>query len=186
MAAVDTHLPNIGINDEWETQNADLQDAMRKYKINPAIDVFASKQNHKFNTYFTKENSAFDYKLLSDCFANPMYSEIEKCMKFLYYQHLSHNVNMLILTYAKTDTAWWHSYVEDRAETHFVKSRMKFMIDGIIPRYCYKSCKKVFYENIDFCPDCSMFEPVRLKQNTAPYPNVWIIYRKKRILTNSD
>ena len=89
MAHAVQHLADININDEWETQRIDLQDAIKKYKINPSIDVFASKTNHKFDTYFTKENSAFNYKLLSDSFANPMYSEIEECMKFLYYQHLN-------------------------------------------------------------------------------------------------
>jgi len=171
------HLQDININDEWETKFSDLHDAILRYKVNPVIDVFASKENHKCIKYFTKENSAFSQQLLLNSFANPMYSKIGECMKFLYYQHLSHNIDVMVLTYNKTDTKWWHSYVEDRAEVHFIKGRLQFEINGIVPRYCYKKCKKIFVQNIDFCPVCNN----RLKKNTAPYPNCWIIYRKEKL-----
>ena len=158
------HLADIEVNDEWETQKSDLQDAILKYKVNPVVDVFASKDNHKCTEFYSKENSAFNHQLKKDAFANPMYSQIDECMKFLYYQHLSYNIDVMILTYNKTDTKWWHSYVEDRAEVHFIKGRLQFEIDGIIPRYCYKSCKKVFYENIDYCPDCSLFKTCKTEK----------------------
>lgn len=175
------HLQSINIDDEWETRTSDLRDAILKYKINPVIDVFATSENHKCFEYFSKENSAFNHKLTKPCFANPMYSQIDECMKFLYYQHLSYNIDVMVLTYNKTDTKWWHSYVEDRAEIHFIKGRLKFEINGIIPRWC-KECKKRFIEEIDFCPNCSLFKPVRVSKNSAPYPSCWIIYRKKKIL----
>jgi len=177
LATVADHLTNININDEWETKLSDLQDAIKKYKINPVIDVFASKDNHKCITYYSKEDSAFNHKIDKPFFANPEYSNIDESMKFIYYQHLNYNVDGLILTYNKTDTKWWHSYVEDRAEIHFIKGRLQFEINGIVPRYCYKKCMKTFVQNIDFCPICNN----RLKKNTAPYPSCWIIYRKKKL-----
>lgn len=171
------HLQDININDEWETRASDLRNAILKYKVNPVIDIFATRENKKCFQYYSKENSAFNHELRETCFANPMYSKIDECMKFLYYQHLSFNTEMLILTYSKTDTKWWHSYVEDRAEIHFIKGRLKFELDGIIPRYCSKVCKEVFIEEIDFCPKCNS----RLTKNSAPYPSCWIIYRKKKL-----
>lgn len=177
------HLKSINIDDHWETRFTDLQDAIKKYKVNPIIDVFASSENHKCIKYFSEENSAFENKVDEDAFANPPYSIIDQVMKFLYYQHLNYNKNIMILTYNKTDTKWWHSYVEDRAEVHFVKGRMKFEINGIIPRWC-KHCKTRFIENIDYCSNCSLFEPIRLSKNSAPYPSCWIIYRKKNYDSN--
>jgi len=60
----------------------------------------------------------------------------------------------MILAYAKTDTRWWHSFVENRAETHFVKGRIKFL-------------------------DAKGYQT----KLPAPYPSVWIIYRRKKLLT---
>lgn len=173
------HLSNISINDEWETQTSDILNAIKKYQISPIIDVFATDENFKFSRYFTKQNSAFDHELKQNSFANPMYSMIDKCIKFLYHQHLKNNIEISILTYNKTDTKWWHKYVEDKAEIHFIKGRLRFSIDGIIPRWC-KNCKTHFTSNVDFCVICSLFKPVRLVKNTAPYPSCWIIYRKKK------
>ena len=58
------------------------------------------------------------------------------------FQHLFNN---------KTDTLWWHSYVEGIAEVHFQKGRIKFLD-----------------ENGD------------LTKQSAPYPSVWIIYRGQK------
>ena len=181
------HLHDVGTNDDWETRKSDLDDAMRRYKVSPEIDVFASDENKKFDTYFTKNDSAFDHKITKDAFANPPYSIIGEAMKFLYYNHLSFNNTIMVLAYSKTDTKWWHSYVEERAEVHFIKGRLKFELDGIIPRYC-SECKKQFVAEIDYCPNLIENEDgnyVRcqslLKKNSSPYPSCWIIYRRKKI-----
>jgi len=69
-------------------------------------------------------------------------------MKKAYESHIKHNVTGLILVYAKTDTRWWHEFVENKAEVHFIKGRVKFYLDG------------------------------QISKNSAPYPSCWIIYRK--------
>lgn len=179
MATVTDHLPNININDEWETPQLILDDVCKKYKVNPILDVCCTAQNKKCKIGITKlsdTNNGLTIPWNMDFFMNPPYSEIDLWMKKAYYDHLNYNVNGIILTYNKTDTKWWHSYVEDRAEIHFIKGRLKFEINGIVPRWC-KECKQTFIENIDFCPICNN----RLKKNTAPYPNCWIIYRKKKL-----
>ena len=73
-------------------------------------------------------------------------------MKKAYYQHLKHGIDGLILVFAKTDTKWWHSFVEDKAEIHFIRGRIKFFKDG--------------YET----------------KNSAPYPSCFLIYRLERTL----
>lgn len=67
-----------------------------------------------------------------------------------YIQHLKHNVDGMILTFAKTDTKWWHEFVEDKAEVHFIKGRLRFNSGGIRSAY------------------------------PAPYGSCFIIYRKKK------
>ena len=57
----------------------------------------------------------------------------------------------MLLIYAKTDTKWWHRFIEDRAEVHFIKGRIEFI------------------------------KPNSLKRNAAPYPSCWVIYRKNTI-----
>ncbi|QMU53536.1 MAG: hypothetical protein GKS07_11010 [Nitrosopumilus sp.] len=173
------HLENIDVNDIWETQLCDLMKACFHYHVDPKIDVFASFDNAKLDHFINKEMDAFKHELLKDAFANPPYSIIKKCMKFLYEQHVKHNIEIIILAYSKTDTKWWHDFVEGKAEVHFIKGRLKFQLEGIIPRIC-KECKQHFIEEINYCPNCSLFEPVRLSQNCAPYPSCWIIYRKRK------
>ena len=84
---------------------------------------------------------------------NPPYSEIGKFMRFAREQHEKHNVDVLILAYAKVDTKWWHDYVEGRSEIHNIKGRIRF------------NCKHGYP-----------------KDNVAPYPSCWIIWRKTWIL----
>ncbi len=66
-----------------------------------------------------------------------------------YSEHLSNNVNGMILTFAKTDTKWWHKYVEGKAEVHFIEGRIRFLDNGEISGY------------------------------PAPYGSCWILYRAK-------
>ena len=71
-------------------------------------------------------------------------------MKKAWEEHEKYGIEIMILCYAKTDTKWWHKYVEGRAEYHFQKGRIKFLD-----------------------------EQGNLTKNSSPYPSVWIIIRGK-------
>ena len=143
-----THLHNIKVNDNYGTPIFLFVEKTIEYNVNPVFDYFASKQNHVTKKYWTKKNNAFEKNWKYDGFINPPYSIIADVMKKAYEEHLKNNITLMILTYNKTDTAWWHEYVEDKAEVHFHKGRIKFLDkDGHITK------------------------------NSAPYPSVWIIYR---------
>ena len=143
-------LNQIKIKDEYGTPNLILKQAMMDFDILPFLDVCATFDNTKFRHYFTKKENALTKNWAMDFFMNPPYSEIAKWMKKAYESHIKYNVSALILTYAKTDTKWWHSFVESKAETYFIKRRVRFLDENGIQT------------NID-----------------APYPSVWIIYRRK-------
>lgn len=143
------HLSIISVRDEYGTPKTLFLLACFDYTINPKLDVCATNINKKCERYFTKEIDALKQDWDQDFFMNPPYSQVSEFMRYAYKQHKKHNVNALILTYAKTDTKFWHNYVEGIAEVHFIKGRIKFLDE---------------FGN--------------LTKNTAPYPSVWIIFRK--------
>lgn len=173
MSKAVTHQINLTINDEWETPKEILQDAMRKYQIAPMLDVCATDSNSKFSKYYTMNNDALNREWDDDFFMNPPYSKITQWMKKAYEQHRKHNVNALILVFAKTSVKWWHEYVEGKAETHFQKGRIRFLFNGVEPRYC-KHCKKRFAEEITHCKICNR----KIGKSSPTYDSVWIIFRK--------
>ena len=145
------HLANVTLDNEWETDPGMLNDACAKFGIFPELDVACKTGNKKCNKGFhldaLEDAMIRDWDL--DFFMNPPYSQVEQWIAKAYYEHRKHNVNALSLVYSKTDTKWWHKYVEGKAEVHFIEGRIKFLKNGV------KS------------------------KNSAPYPSCWIIYRKK-------
>lgn len=143
-----TILQIIKKHDEYGTPKELFYQACLKYKINPLVDVCASKYNHVLPNYITKEQNSLGFEWNFDFFLNPPYSEVKTFVGHAYKSFLKYNVNALILTYAKTDTKFWHQFVEGKAETHFIEGRIKFLNEFGLPT-----------------------------KNSAPYPSCWIIYR---------
>ena len=144
------HLAIINVNDEYGTPPFLFLEACKKFNCTPTVDYFASHTNHVCDKYYTKEDKVFEMDWTSNGFLNPPYSIIKKVMKKAYEEHLKNNIELLILTYNKTDTKWWHSYVEGKAEVHFHNVRISFN-----DRFGKRT------------------------QNKAPYGSAWIIYRAK-------
>ena len=144
------HLQSINENDEWGTPENILRKAEFEFRLNLFLDVCSTNDNKKFNKFFTKKDDGLSFNWDYNFFMNPPYSQITQWMDKAYTEHKKNNVDALILVYAKTDTKWWHKYVEGIAEVHFIKGRLKFTKpDGTISK------------------------------NSAPYPSCWIIYRRK-------
>ena len=95
-------------------------------------------------------------------------------MQKAYEQHKKYNVNALILVFAKTGVKWWHKYVEDKAEVHFLEGRIRFLLNGIEPRYCTK-CKIRFAKEISHCEKCYR----KIGKSSPTYASAWVIFRKK-------
>jgi len=174
MTKAQTHQVIVNENDMWETPPGILEEAMIKYDVTPVMDVCATPQNTKFPKYFTPEQNGLTQEWKEDFFMNPPYSEINQWMKKAYEQHRKHNVNALILVFAKTSVKWWHKYVEGKGEVHFQKGRIRFLLDGIEPRYCTR-CKIRFTENISYCKTCHS----KIRKSSPTYDSAWIIFRKE-------
>lgn len=124
------HLTSIGVNDEWTTPPFLLRWAMLKFDVHPFLDVCATAENAQFQDFFTKEQDGLAQDWKCDFFMNPPYSEISKWIEKASNEVQKHKVTGLILTFAKTDTRWWHDYIEDKHEVHFIKGRIKFLLNG--------------------------------------------------------
>jgi len=150
------HLSIIKENDTWETPKQLLLDFCFHNKIYPTLDVCTTKRINKrlqFPRFFTKQSSALKKEWKEDFFMNCPYKTKGAWIAYAYEQANKHRVDGVCLTFAKTDTKWWHLFVENNpmAEVHFVKSRIKFHING------------------------------KPSKNSAPYPSVWIIFRGKQL-----
>lgn len=150
MSKAVQHLQNISIADKYGTPLTLYYEATTRYGIRPILDVCADRINHVTDSYFTEHDNALTKQWNVDFYMNPPYSKIRDFIKYAYEQHKKHNVNGLLLTYAKTDTKWWHDYVESKAEIYFIKGRIKFFDEHGI-----------------------------LTKNSAPYPSCWLVYRRK-------
>ena len=168
------HLSRISENDLWETPRQMLRDACEKYNVHPVLDVAASLDNRKYRQHFSTRIDALTVQWRHDFFMNPPYSRVAEFMRKAYRSHVDYNVTGLILVFAKTDTHWWHDYVEDKAEVHFIEGRVQFLLNGVLPRYCSK-CKTTSQTESRICGEGHPMRP-----NSAPYPSVWIIYRSKK------
>jgi phage N-6-adenine-methyltransferase len=168
------HLDIININDEYGTPKKILEQAMIDFKINPTLDVCSSEAFKQFSPksikkWYTAEDNALSpvHQWDQDFFMNPPYSKIQKFMEKAYASTQNYNVDALILTYAKTDTKWWHELVEDIAEVHFIRGRINFNDMHGKPRMIYSEKLKKYIKG------------------ASPYPSVWIIYRSlKRFRKN--
>lgn len=61
-------------------------------------------------------------------FVNPPYSQVKKWLQKAHEELDNGNAKVIVfLTFANTDTAWFHDFVLDRAEIRFIRGRLKFL-----------------------------------------------------------
>lgn len=112
--------------DNWATPPEVFKDLDNEFKF--TLDPCASKENHKCDKYFTKEENG----LLQDwggqrVYCNPPYGRtvgdwVEKAAK----ESRKENTTVVMLLPARTDTKWFHKYIYGRATIRFIRGRIKF------------------------------------------------------------
>jgi phage N-6-adenine-methyltransferase len=154
------HVQGIGVNDDFETPPDILTKICRELDFIPKLDVCATEKNTKCSYFITPEEDMFKQEFDSDFFMNPPYSKINEFMEYAYDQHIKHNLNALILTFAKTDTVWFEKYVSKPPEATvlFIRGRLNFWYNG--KPYQFKNKKTG-----------------KMQDGYAPYPSAWIIWR---------
>lgn len=111
---------------EWGTPQ-DLFDKLNA-EFTFTLDPCASKDNHKCDRYFTKDQDGLIRKWQGETvFMNPPYGrQIGLWMSKAYDEALIAGVTVVCLIPARTDTKYWHNYVMKAHEIRFIKGRLCF------------------------------------------------------------
>lgn len=112
--------------DEWATPQGFFDELNEEFRF--TLDPAASEENHKCETFFTKEQNGLNRSWGSyTVFCNPPYGrEIGKWVQKAWEEHTAHGNTVVMLLPARTDTQWFHKYIYGKAEIRFVRGRLKF------------------------------------------------------------
>lgn len=90
------------------------------------LDVCADETNHKCEHYYTKEVDGLIRPWVGTVWCNPPYGRgIGAWVKKAFYTSACGTTVVMLLP-ARTDTQWFHKYINGHAEIRFVKGRLKF------------------------------------------------------------
>lgn len=110
--------------DLWATPQ-DFFDALDK-EFRFETDVCALPENAKCAHYFTPVQDGLAQEWTGVCWCNPPYGrKIGDWVKKAAESAKAGAVVVMLLP-ARTDTRWFHDYIYGKAETRFVKGRLKF------------------------------------------------------------
>lgn len=108
----------------WETPKDFFDELDREFGF--TLDVCALPENAKCRRYFTPEVDGLKQEWRGVCWMNPPYGrEIGKWVAKAF-ESARQGAVVVCLLPARTDTAWWHSYVMQAYEIRFVRGRLRF------------------------------------------------------------
>jgi len=111
--------------DEWPTPQAFFDELNRRHRF--TLDPCATPANAKCSTFFTKEQDGLAQDWGTHrVFCNPPFSRqigawARKCFEASQAAAL-----VVLLAPCRTDTEWWHDWVEGKADVEFVRGRLRF------------------------------------------------------------
>lgn len=111
--------------DQWSTPQ-DLFDRLdRIYRFE--TDVCALPENAKCERYFTPQMDGLRQEWTGVCWMNPPYGrKISLWVRKAYESARDNMATVVCLLPARTDTAWFHDYVQPHAYIEFIRGRLKF------------------------------------------------------------
>lgn len=112
-------------SDEWETPRDLFEQLDKEFGFN--LDPCATEDNHKCPTFFTQNDNGLSknwggYRV----FCNPPYSKVAEWVQKAYRESFAPGTIVVLLLPARTDTRYFHEYIQHRAEVRFLKGRLKF------------------------------------------------------------
>ncbi len=111
---------------DWATPPAFFAGLDKEFGF--TLDVAASPHNAKCARYFTREDDGIHQDWSGEvCWCNPPYGrEIPKWVRKAA-EEARRGVTTVMLIPARTDTSWWHDYIDGKAEVRFVRGRITFV-----------------------------------------------------------
>lgn len=119
-----TSVHFLSNTNEWETPK-DLFDKLdREFKF--TLDPCATSENTKCKKFYTIEDDGLSRSWAGEVvFMNPPYGrQIGKWVEKAYME--SRGAIIVCLIPARTDTAYWHNFIFDKAEIRFLRGRLYF------------------------------------------------------------
>ena len=130
----------LSMRDDWETPQF-LFDGLNA-EFGFEIDVCATKETSKCSRFFTREEDALSQPWTGVCWVNPPYGRgMENWLEKAFNSSLEGALVVCLLP-ARTDTRWWHRFVNRASEVRFLKGRLKF--DNAKNSAPFPSCVVVF------------------------------------------
>lgn len=111
---------------DWATP----PDLFAKYdaEFHFTLDAAASAANAKCLLYFDREKDGLVHSWGSHVvWCNPPYGASLAVWVAKAAHAAQHGATVCLLIPARTDTRWWHQYIEGRAEVRFIKGRIRFV-----------------------------------------------------------
>jgi phage N-6-adenine-methyltransferase len=110
--------------DQWSTPQ-DLYDLLDS-EFDFDIDVCATPENAKCETYFTEQDDGLAQLWTGTCWMNPPYgNEIAAWMEKAHTESRTPGTEVVCLVPARVDTAWWWNHAR-WGEVRFLRGRLKF------------------------------------------------------------
>ena len=112
-------------SDMWGTPPEFFNKLNKTYKF--TLDPCASAENHKCDKYYTLEDDGLSKSWENEVvFVNPPYSKIKDWVKKSHDEWVLGS-EIILLIPARTDTRYFHDYINDNAQVRFIKGRLKFI-----------------------------------------------------------
>lgn len=97
------------------------------------LDAAASPDNALCARYFTPEDDGLKQSWAGHTvWCNPPYNEVGKWAEKAA-REAERGITSVLLTFARTDTKWFHAHVLGKAEIRYVKGRLRFGGGGTAP-----------------------------------------------------
>lgn len=111
--------------DQWATPQGFFDELNEEFHF--GLDVCADETNHKCERYYDKAADGLSQEWDRTTWCNPPYGRevgawCEKALK----ESMKHDVTVVMLLPARTDTKWFHDFVYGKAELRFVRGRLKY------------------------------------------------------------
>lgn len=116
---------------DWETPQEFFNNLNKKFKFD--LDACASDDNHKLDNYFTENDNALEQDWIGNVIVNPPYGRaMSKFVEKAYQEYMRDNDRFIVMLIpARTDTTYWHVFIQNKATVKFLKGRLKFEVNGV-------------------------------------------------------
>lgn len=109
--------------DDWATPQTVFDELNAEFSF--TLDVAASKENHKCDRYYDVTDDGLQKSWDKErVWCNPPYGR--KIGKWVEKAATGGASIVVALLPARTDTLWWHNWIQNKAEVRFIKGRLKF------------------------------------------------------------